>query len=314
MLLRRLAIAIPAGLIIAILIILLIARFYKVDLTDVIKIINVESLTVFTILLFAAEALRAYRLKLLVSRYNKCSLLSSIVGRWAGSLFSIATPTIGGGEALRGVIASCSISAQAIGSGIVDGVLDFIVNYLLAVILLPISTLLYPNMVHGIFIAMLVGLPVFLFWFFIICGNKYGSMIVELPFTRRVKASKLRQLVTSIKIDKLLFVKALILTVMAWSLDVLNLAYFALQTSSTSLINAYIALVYSLLLGVIPTPGGAGPVDSLLATLIDPVTAITWRLLRILIIAAGGSIAFALALASCGPTLISYLSKRHNNR
>jgi len=312
--LKRLAIAVLAGLIIAVLIILFIARLYRVRLTDVIGMISVESLAIFTILLFTAEVLRAYRLKLLVSRYNKCTLLSSIVGRWVGSLLSIATPTIGGGEALRGVIASCSISTQAIGSGIVDGALDFIANYLLAIAFLPISILLYSDTIHGIFIALLIGLPIFLFWLLIICGDRYNNIAMRLSFIRRIEADKLRKLVASIKLDKLLFVKTFILTVIAWSLDAINLAYFTLQTSSTSLVSAYIALVYSLLLGVIPTPGGAGPVDSLLAALIDPTTAITWRLLRIFVIAAGGSIAFTIALASCGPTLIDYLSKRHDNR
>ena len=312
--LKRFIVVILVGFIIAILIILIVARFYEVSLANIIKTINIEALAIFIILLFIAETLRAYRLKLLVSRYNKCSLPSSIIGRWSGSLLSVSTPTIGGGEALRGVIAACTISAQAIGSGIIDGALDFIANYLLAIIFLPLSLLLYPSTIHAIIIALLITLPVFLFWLFIISSNGHNNLVKKLPFANRIGVDRLRKLVVSIKLDKSLFVKAFILTIIAWSLDALNLAYFASQTSITGFIDAYIALVYSLLLGVLPTPGGAGPVDSLLATLINPVTAISWRLLRILVMTAGGSIAFTLALALCGPTLVGYLSKRHNNR
>jgi len=311
--LKRLIIVVLAGLIIAVLIISIVARFYEVDLANAVRVIDVEVLAGFIILLFGAETLRAYRLKLLVSRYNKCSLLRCIVGRWTGSLLSTTTPTIGGGEALRGVITSCTISVQTIGSGIVDGALDFIVNYLLAIVFLPLSLLLYPNIVHVIAMTLLIALPVFLFWLLIISGCGY-NIAKKLPFADRVGVDRIRKLVSSIELDRLLFVKTFILTMAAWTLDALNLAYFASHVSTTSFINAYIALVYSLLLGVLPTPGGAGPVDSLLATLIEPITAITWRLLRILIMVAGGFTAFALALVLCGPTLIEYLSKRHNNR
>lgn len=313
MTLKRFIITILAGFIIAVLAILTVARFYGVNLTDIVKAVNVETFAIFIVLLLVAETLRAYRLKLLVSRHNKCSLSSSIIGRWTGSLLSVSTPTIGGGEAVRGVVAARTISAQAIGSGVVDGALDFIANYLLAIFFLPLSPLLYPNTIHVIVIALLIALPAFLFWLLTINNSKHDTIVKKLPFANRIGVDRLKKLVTSIELDKSLFVKTLILTVIAWSLDALNLAYFASQTSTTGFIDAYIALVYSLLLGVLPTPGGAGPVDSLLATLINPTTAISWRLLRAFVLATGGSIAFVLALTLCRPTLVDYLSKRHNN-
>ena len=148
--LRRFIIVTLTGFIVAILAILTVARFYGVNLVNIVKAVSVETFTTFIVLLLAAETLRAYRLKVLVSRHNKCSLSSSIIGRWTGSLLSVSTPTIGGGEAVRGVVATCTISTQAVGSGVVDGALDFFANYLLAIFFLPLSLLLYPNTIHVI--------------------------------------------------------------------------------------------------------------------------------------------------------------------
>ncbi len=230
------------------------------------------------LLLTASEVLRGVRLAILYrSIGGKATVRGGIEARFAGNIVALLTPSVAGGEVVRGLVLHGSIEAEAasaIGVAAVDGGLDLIGNYLVALLALTVHSApaapLPEILAAAPFAAWVAGiLLVTSGW-----AARLAARLAERLRGRRL-LGRLADWIAELEklhIPPYVALTALGVTLAAWGLQVTS--YWLLSGCAPAYSAGCVAEL--LLMGVIPTPGGIGPGEALLAPKCPGIA--SWRL------------------------------------
>ncbi len=264
----------------------IVVALFRVDVAEAFSKVTLRELALFTLAFLAAEALRAARLSVLLSTVGlePPGPLRLLGARLAGDLVSIVTPSVGGGEAVRGALASPRPSVKHVVVGFIDGAFDLVTDYALAVALLAYASSIGGHRVAVAVLAVLLGsVPVALWIAGLLVALHVGraeALASRIRF-RRVRdavkrfAEEVQMILESTSKGRLAasLAAALALSIAAWIATAAELA----AVSGASLMDCTAAVVYGFLMGVIPTPGGVGVGDAAMAFYVDPGAVIAWR-------------------------------------
>lgn len=258
----------------------------------------------------AGEAVRAVRLGILVEEMTGCRTGAprSLTARLSGNLIALLTPSIGGGEAVRGALACPEHAGRSAVVGVLDGGIDLVANYLIAAAGLPL--LAVSGYIHeaGLLVpGLLIASPVFAAWSLALGSRRVFNAIVSraerLPLVSRwLKGVASLPPPPSLPLTRR--VEIAFLSVVGWILNYAEILPLQLLYCGHAAPACIIGFIASFLAGVLPTPGGVGTVDYYMSLFICPEAVITWRIIRTVYIAGLGAVS---TLAAAGK-----LVKRHD--
>ena len=225
-----------------------------------------------------AEVLRGVRLALLYSDVGgSISYHKGVKARFIGNIVALLTPSVAGGEVVRGLVLHGGIEAEAIpaiGVAAIDRGLDLIGNYILAIIALVSSaapTAPLPEM---------LALAPFLAWtgaLALVSSGRFARLASRAAAALRDRGLLARIADWISRLERLhirprTIATALTLTMVAWLFE--SMSYAILASIHPLLACGCVAEL--MLMGIIPTPGGIGPGEALLAQSCPGIAA--WRM------------------------------------
>ena len=233
------------------------------------------------LLLTAAEVVRGVRLALLYrSVGGSTTLRGGVEARFAGNIVALLTPSVAGGEVVRGLVLHGAVesrAAPAIGVAAVDGGLDLIGNYTLALLAAALHSApaapLPELLAAAPFAAWVAGLLLVTSGWFARIASRIAARLEGRRLLGRISSwvAELEKL----HIPPRVALTALAATFAAWGLQVAS--YWLLSGCAPTYSAGCVAEL--LLMGVIPTPGGVGPGEALLAPLCPGIA--SWRIVYI---------------------------------
>ena len=225
-----------------------------------------------------AELLRGIRIALLYRCVGgHLDYRRGIEARFAGNIVALLTPSVAGGEVVRGLVLHGGVEAEAIpaiGVAAVDGGMDLIGNYLLAL------TALAASAAPAAPLPELLALAPFTAWVFgllLVASGRFARLAARLGEKLRGRrlldrfagwVARLERLRISPRTAAI----ALTLTMAAWLLEASSYAVAALQKP----LKSCGCVAELMLMGIIPTPGGIGPGEALLADKCPGIA--SWRI------------------------------------
>ncbi len=228
-----------------------------------------------------AEVVRGARLALLYRCIGgPLDYRRGVEARFAGNIVALLTPSVAGGEVVRGLVMHGEVEAEAIpaiGVAAVDGGMDMIGNYLLALAALAAGS------APAAPIPELLALAPFAAWVFgllLVASGSFSRIALRLAERlekRRLLARFSRWIarLEKLHVKPRTAVVALGLTLAAWLLEAAS--YATISPLNPMLSCGCVAEL--MLMGVIPTPGGIGPGEALLAARCPGIA--SWRMVYI---------------------------------
>ena len=239
-------------------------------------------LTLSFLLATAAEILRGIRIALLYSCITRrFDYRRGVEARFAGNIVALLTPSVAGGEVVRGLVLHGGVEAEAIpaiGAAAVDGGIDLIGNYLLALSALAASS------APAAPLPELLALAPFAAWVFgllLVASGRFARLAVHLA--ERMRGHRLLDRFASwaarlerLRVKPRTALLALAITMAAWLLEAAS--YTVAATLDPLWSCGCVAEL--MLMGIIPTPGGIGPGEALLAAKCPGIA--TWRMIYLM--------------------------------
>ncbi len=223
-----------------------------------------------------AETLRGVRLYILhTSVSGEASLRRALRARFVGNLFALLTPSIAGGEVARGVVLHGKLekgAVLAVGVAALDNGLDLLGNYALAL------TALLAGCAPAAPFPEMLALPAFLLWLLIVYLVTVGRVEGIIARLEGIAGSRawgrpivsLLSRLRGLRVKPRVLAAAFALTFAAWLLTVASyIAFMGVPCLAAG------CVAEDILAGVVPTPGGIGPGEALLAKMCPGIAA--WR-------------------------------------
>ncbi len=296
---KRLILRLLVGLVTIVVVLLLVSRALNVSLLREVSRLSLDEVLLFLALFVMAESLRAWRLKLIVSTLGPSpGMLKALGSRLLGDVVSSLTPSVAGGEALRGVIAGGDLSLSYATAGILDGVFDLYANYVYAILLAPLA--LKVSYFYTTLALILGGLAVS-FWCIALGFTKLHDIakriiprrfsgLLEIPSTLR----RLSTILWGVK-----FTAIISISLVSWLLQCLQYYVVCMNhCGGANLLRVVMAYTYSSLMGLIPLPGGVGVFELAASSYTCPEAAISWRLLWLIAITFSALLGSILSLST----------------
>ncbi len=253
---------------------------------------NPRILAYSVLLALLAECVRAARLALLYwGGLDARRYMQALRARFAGNLAALITPSVAGGEVVRGLVIHGRVetkAARAITAAAVDSGADMIGNYTLALLALALGSAPAAPLPEIVAAAPAAA------WLLVyaLLPLRTHKRILE-RIADKLDAMRLRLLssISSLlreaahyETEGKMLAGALLLTLVAWLLQVSSYAVFAEPCYAKALG----CVTETVLMGVIPVPGGIGPGEALLATRCAGI--VSWRILYTVAAVAPGAL------------------------
>ncbi len=226
------------------------------------RTVDPVSLLVATLFTVLAEVMRAVRLSIIADCGLKCTP-RAFIARAAGNAIALVTPSALGGEVVKGVVL-VGWSSRALIIGLYDSLSDLWSNVTLALVLLPLS------FTPITFALTLIGVGASIAW------------VAVLKIAKRIRVLKListwlggetgRSAASSL--GGWLLGAAILLGILAHVVVGVGLAL----AKDIAVLKSVSAIVYGLLAGIAPVPGGLVTIDVVIALHANPDAAVLWRL------------------------------------
>ncbi|AEM38743.1 hypothetical protein Pyrfu_0874 [Pyrolobus fumarii 1A] len=234
------------------------------------------------VVFLTAEVIRSARLALLYwGRLDHNVFWKALRARLAGNVVAIVTPSVAGGEVVRGLVLHGELSwgaARAIGIASIDGGLDMVIDYALALVALLLGA------APAAPLPELLSLPPALLWILVLVliTTRHAHRMLE-ALAGRLKEGRLGRIsglvneVSGIHVPPYRLAASLLLSIAAWLLQTLSYALY----SGIELDKSLGCVTELYLMGVIPSPGGIGPGELLLANSCPGIA--SWRAAALLV-------------------------------